>query len=139
VICRLGIIANAVYFGPQEEGLKYLQPFIGLKPILTRTQMVSWTNITSSSYFGFDKGACVKGQYVNPYTVGAKQTDVATLSSFTNDLLNFQIQNPDVSVNFVTHRFPNQAVLAVPDFATAYPNRDLQTHLYAPRLLPKLI
>lgn len=106
-----------------------MKPFTNLGPALQDSKMVSWNNITNAMYFGLGTGACAKGTYTNPYTLGAKQTDVTTLASFTTDLFNFQLQNPSISVLFVTHRFPTQAVLAVPDDATAYPNRVLQAHL----------
>jgi hypothetical protein len=123
------MIVNANYFGPQADGLKYLQPFIDLKPVLTSIQMVPWTKVTSSSYFGLDTTACVPGQYVNAYTVGANKTDPATLTTFTNEMLNFANENPGVFPAFTVHRFPTQAVLAIPDDATAYPHRQLKLHL----------
>jgi hypothetical protein len=123
------MIVNANYFGNQTEGLKYLQPFIDIKPVLSNVQMVPWTNVINSSYFGLDGGACNYGQYVNAYTLGAKQTNVTTLSNFLRSYLNYALQNPTVRPSFVIHRWPQQAVLAVPDDETAYPYRDLKMHL----------
>ena len=124
-----GFIINANYFGPQDEGLKYLQPFIDLKPVQQQIQMVAWKDIDSTGYFGMDAGACNKGQYVNAYSVGLKQTDVPTLLSFFGDLSQRNQQYPNIRTSFVIHRWPQQKVLAVNDDDTAYPYREIKAHV----------
>ena len=125
---QLGFIVNANYFGPQEEGLKYLQPFIDLKPVIQSAKMVNWTGVWADAYFGLDATGCAKRNYVNAYSEGLIQTDPSALQSFFTDLSAFSVAHPDIHANFVIHRFPTQAVLAVPDDATAYPYRDIKMH-----------
>jgi len=129
-LLQSGFIVNANYFGPQEEGLSYLQPFIDLKPVIQSVKMVNWTGVFADAYFGLDTTGCVKGQYVNAYTEALKQTDVDTLESFFADLSDFSATNfPSIRASLVIHRFPTQAVLAVPDNDTVYPYRDIKMHV----------
>jgi fumiquinazoline A oxidase len=92
--------------------------------------MLPWTEIIPKAYFGLDGGACAERRYVNAYTTGLKQTDVATMESWIADLHAFSSKYLDIRNNFVIHRWPQQAVLAVPDDETTYPYRDLKIHMY---------
>lgn len=92
--------------------------------------MVQWPEVIPKAYFGLDGGACADRRYINAYTTGLKQTDVATLETFLADLLAFSSRYLDIRNNFVIHRWPQQAVLAVQDGATVYPYRDLKMHMY---------
>lgn len=121
---------NANYFGPQDEGLSYLSPFIALNPVQSSIAMVPWTEVISTSYFGFDSRACAPGQHVNVYSMGLKQTEVSTFETFLANLLDFSNQQQDIHAVFVIHRWPTQAVLEVPDRETAYPHRQLKMHVY---------
>ncbi|KAI9879288.1 MAG: hypothetical protein M1830_009018 [Pleopsidium flavum] len=128
-IGELVFVINANFYGPKEEGLSYLRPFFALNPIRSSIEMVPWSEVISTSYFGFDSTACVDGQYVNAYSIGLKCTEVSTFESFFAELSDFSRQHPNIHSNLVIHRFPTQAVLAVPDSETAYPHRQLKMHV----------
>jgi hypothetical protein len=127
---------NANYFGPVDEGMRYLDPFIALGPSETEILTVPWNRVTSTSYFRLDEKACKKGQYINMYSIGRNRTDVSIYESFFDDLTDFYSENPDILTFFVIHRFPTQAVLAVPDEETAYPHRHLKMHMYVSSIYP---
>ena len=119
-----------------ERGRSYLQPFFDLNPIRSNVTMVAWNRISNALYFGAPSTACLENLYLNVAGQGLRQTDVATYESFLADFTNFYRQHPEIRGSFVSQRFPNQAVLRVPDDETAYPYRDIKTHLYVPPSTP---
>lgn len=92
--------------------------------------MVPWNKLYAALFYGTDVTSCLNNQHVNSGGQGLRQTDVATYESFFADLTDFYRQNPEIGGAFIASRFPNQAVLAIPDEETAYPYRDIKTHLY---------
>ena len=92
--------------------------------------MVPWNKLYASLFFGADVSSCLDNQHLNAGGQGLKQTDVATFESFFADLTDFYRQHPQITGAWVSSRFPNQAVMAVPDDETAYAYRDIKTHLY---------
>ncbi len=113
--------------------MPYIQPFLELAPIKTNLTMVPWNKLYAALIFGEDATACEENQYLNSAGQGLKQTDVATWETFFGAMTDFLRQYKEISGSLVATRFPNQAVLAVPDEETAYPNRDIKTHLYVTR------
>ena len=124
------IIFNAVYAGPQKAGIPLIQPILNLHPTVQNISMIPWKDVTAQSLFNGDPLACTKGGLHNLYGMGLKTFDVATFKKFTADFTNFFYKFPGArnSFFFLEH-FPTQAVLAVPDDATAYPHRDISSHL----------
>ena len=92
--------------------------------------MQPWNKLYAALFFGVDSTACKDNQYLSAAGQGLKQTDVAAYETFFGDMTNFLRQHKEIAGSFVATRFPNQAVLAVPDDETAYPYRDIKTHLY---------
>ena len=110
--------------------MPYLQPFFDLKPQVTNITMVPWNLLYASLFFGTDSTSCEDNLHLNSAGQGLRQTDVATWETFFADLTDFLRRHPEIDGSCVASRFPNQAVLAVPDEDTAYPYRDIKTHLY---------
>ena len=129
-ICQSSIILNFVYYGPQDEAMPYIQPFLELEPTTINMTMVPWNELYAALFFGADASACEDRQYLNSAGQGLRQTDVATWEVFFGAMTDFLRQYKEITGAFVASRFPNQAVLAVPDEETAYPYRDIKTHLY---------
>jgi hypothetical protein len=62
--------------------------------------------------------------------MGVKTLDEATFKKFTADFTSFFYQFPVARGSlFFLEFFPTQAVMAVPDDATAYPHRDITGQL----------
>ncbi|KAH8799826.1 hypothetical protein F5884DRAFT_848014 [Xylogone sp. PMI_703] len=128
-IDQLLMVVNAQYFGPPEEGLAFLQPLYDIGPFMTSNLVVPWNELISKSFFGLDSTACQTGQYINMYSIGLKETEATTFESYFNSLWEFSRQHPDIHSVFVTHRFPTQAVQAIPDGETAFPHRQVKMHV----------
>lgn len=110
--------------------MPYLEPFFELNPLRTNITMVPWNRLYAALFFAAPSTACLENQYLNIAGQGLRQTDVSTYESFFADVATFYRQHPEINGTFVASRFPNQAVLAVPDEETAYPYRDIKMHLY---------
>ena len=110
--------------------MPYLQPFLNLKTLQVNISMVPWNKLYTAVFFGTDVTSCLSNHHLNSAGQGLKQTDVATFESFFTDFTDFYRQHLEINGAFVATRYPNQAVLAVPDEETAYPYRDIKTHLY---------
>ncbi|KAL9639040.1 MAG: hypothetical protein Q9164_001175 [Protoblastenia rupestris] len=120
----------------REKALPYLEPFFKLEPTRTNITMVPWNKLYATLFFAVDSTACKKNQYLSAAGQGLRRTDVATFETFFGDMTRFLRRHKEIRGSFVATRFPNQAVLAVPDEETAYPYRDIKTHL---RALDKLV
>ncbi|KAI9872699.1 MAG: hypothetical protein M1830_001294, partial [Pleopsidium flavum] len=126
---------NAVYAGPQAEGLAYLAPFFANNPLLTNVSMVPYSGLNRATFFGHgDSGVCqgagAENLPLNLYGLGLKQTDPATFSAYYAQLADFYRANPPLqAIMTLIQRFGTQAVLAVPDNSTSYGNRAISTHL----------
>ena len=120
---------NAQYFGSAEEGLAYLEPFHNAGPVMANQLTVPWNKLIQTSFFGLDSTACQTDQYINMYSIGLKHAHSSTFVSYFNDIDDFSRRNPDIHSVFVVHRFPTQAVQAVPDETTAYPHREVKMHV----------
>jgi fumiquinazoline A oxidase len=124
------VLINANYYGPEDEAREYLQPFFSLNLLQSELLVVPWTRVFETSYFGInDTKACGRLQHVNMYSIGATETSPATLSAAVAELELFSRSNKDITSTFMIHRFPTQAVLAVPDDASAYPHRHIKMHM----------
>ena len=110
--------------------MPYIQPFLNLGPTVTNMTMVPWNKLYAALFFGADGTACEDNQYLSSAGQGLRRTDVATWETFFGAMTDFLRQYKEITGAFVASRFPNQAVLAVPDEETAYPYRDIKTHLY---------
>lgn len=124
------IILNAVYIGPKDEGLALIKPFLDLKPVVQNITTVPWNRIVTTAGFRFDSGVCIKGGIHSMFSLGLKNIDVATHLSVFDKMVQFYEDVPAARASALTVEFlPIQAVVAVPDSATAYPWRDLQAHM----------
>lgn len=54
------ILANWVYIGPKEEGLRVIAPVMALKPSSANIKVVPWSDLIATAGGGFDTGLCQK-------------------------------------------------------------------------------
>lgn len=119
------ILANWVYIGPKEEGLKVIAPVTALKALSVNIQEVPWSDEIATAGGDFDAGNCQKNLSRNAYTANLRKLSSSTFQATFEKMGQFFDQYPDArSSGILLETFPNQAMVAVPDNATAYPWRD---------------
>lgn len=124
------IILNAVYVGPQSEGEKVIKPFLDLNPLVQNISVVPWNRLSDVATFGIANYACHKGILESIYSLALKNIDPATFASVFELLTKFYLENPPArGSNFFYEVLSNEAVLAVPNDATAYPYRDTRAQM----------
>ena len=124
------ILLNAVYPGPKDQFLQLIKPFTDLKPAVQRIHTLPWNRLLLDSGFGLVSAVCVKEQKHSMYSVGAKTLSSPTyISAFNRYAALFQQYPETIGSTLEIEFFPNQAVLATPDSATAYPWRDIKAQL----------
>lgn len=123
-------ILSAVYIGPQSEGLKLIKPFLDIKPLAQNISVLPWNHLLGAASFGSDQQTCQKGGTHSIYSVGLKQFNIDTFTSIFKELSDFYMTHPAATGSTIgIEYFPNQAVLAVPNEATAYPWRSIQIQM----------
>ena len=119
------ILANWVYIGPKEEGLQVIAPVIALKPPSANIQEVPWSDLIATAGGGFDTGLCQKNLSRNFYSTNLRNLSASTFQATFDKMNTFFETYPDARATSIDlETFPNQAMAAVPDDATAYPWRD---------------
>jgi hypothetical protein len=125
------ILVNAVYTGPRDKGESYLQPLLQTSPLRQNLTMVPWALVNEQSFFGLEAPGfkCPKGTTHNVYGSAVYTLDVPTFQTFSENY-DTLIRSKDMAgtVYFI-ELFPKQAVEMVPRDATAYPWRNITTHL----------
>jgi len=114
-----------MYVGPKEEGFQAIAPVMALKPPSANIQEVPWSQEIATAGGGFDTGLCQKNVSRNFYSANLRNLSGSTFQATFEKMDNFFKAYPDArgtSIDLET--FPNQAMAAVPDDATAYPFRD---------------
>ncbi|PVH94492.1 FAD-binding domain-containing protein [Periconia macrospinosa] len=125
------ILLSVVYVGPLETGKTYLKPLLeSITPTLQNVTSIPWDQVSSQSFFASASSSCVKGINRNVYGAGVRNFDVPTFDNFFAKIGDFYQRYPGAAGTvFFIERFATQGVQAVPDDATAYPHRDINTHL----------
>ncbi|KAF4627992.1 hypothetical protein G7Y89_g10162 [Cudoniella acicularis] len=119
------ISATWAYLGPEDEGLKAFAPIFALNPIVTGVQTFPWNKVIEGVAGGADAFNCLNGAEHSVYDVNGRKISGDTYKMVFDKLSVFYEQNPDGRESLVQiDLFPNQAMLATPDDATAYPWRD---------------
>lgn len=127
---RSTITINFIYYSPEAEAQQYLQPFYDLHPTRANFTVVPWNLLYTTLYFGADSIACKDNNRLFNGGAAATHIDVDAFTEYTTRFTGFWRQNPGVKPAVVFSRLPNRAVRAVPDEETAYPYRDISTHIY---------
>ena len=129
-VLKAQIVANWVYIGPKEEGLKVLAPVLALKPAASNIQVVPWNKLVATAAGGADALICPKNVSHNTYWTTLRNLSGSSFQSSFEKLDIFYKTYPDgrgTTINLET--FPNQATLAFGDDYSAYPWRDALGHM----------
>jgi hypothetical protein len=119
------ILANWVYIGPKEEGLRVIAPVMALNPTVANIQVVPWSKLIATVGGGFDTGLCQKNLSRNFYSVNLRNLSASTYQATFDKMAKFFETYPNARGTAIDlETFPSQAMAAVPDDATAYPWRD---------------
>ncbi|RAK71698.1 FAD-binding oxidoreductase [Aspergillus fijiensis CBS 313.89] len=130
------ILLNAVYPGPEQEGLDLLAPFLNLTYLERNISMITWDAVDADAGFGLAKAFCVNGEKHDMWSLGVRTIDAATHIAYFNQLAQFWSDYPAASGStWQVEYFPVQAVTAVADASTAYPHREIRAHEYFLNLL----
>ncbi|KAJ4303141.1 hypothetical protein N0V90_002033 [Kalmusia sp. IMI 367209] len=124
------LMASLVYAGPEETGLEAMAPILDLGPfIFKNVSELAWNQVSTGSMFQIDAGICANSQIFDIYGFNLKTFDAPTMSSSLQKMADFYDEQPNARGSaIVLETWPNEAVIAVPDDATAYPWRDATTY-----------
>ncbi|KAI0382490.1 FAD-binding domain-containing protein [Hypomontagnella monticulosa] len=133
------ILVSFVYFGPETEAHRVIAPFLNLKPPVLRTNSVPYSQFHRTIFFGSEAQICVPGRISDVFSVNVRKVSAETLKSTFDKLDAFLKANPDGRESHaILETFPNQAVISVPDEATAYPWRDSKGNFFLNMSWPDL-
>lgn len=108
-----------------------MKPFSDLNPLAKNISIIHWNRVSDSASFGSIAAACQKGKLMSIYSLGIKTFDEVTFDSVSEKLSRFYDAIPAARGSAIGMEFfANQAVLAVPDDATANSWRDIQAQMY---------
>lgn len=102
-----------------------MAPVLALEPSVANIQVVPWNKLVSTAAGGADTAICQKNLSHNTYWANLRNLSASTFQATFDRMGRFFETYPEArrtSINLET--FPNQAMAAVPDDATAYPWRD---------------
>jgi hypothetical protein len=125
-----------VYFGPQSAAQPYLDALNSFSPVLTDLNYVTWPELGPSQFFGDDPSECADNQYINFYSIGLGQTDVATFEEFFGEFIAFCEANEAYDGTWTTQRYGIQNTISASRGETLYPWRDIKMQVYDLTLSP---
>ncbi|KAK7707677.1 hypothetical protein SLS63_013705 [Diaporthe eres] len=124
------LVANWVYFGPEAEARKVLAPILNLQPVALSVNFVPWNQLANTFLLGTDPQSCPGNRSENIYGINMRAMSASTYKAAVEKMSQFYVDHADGRQAMLSlEMFPNQAALAVPDDATAYPWRDTVAHL----------
>ncbi|KAG8158429.1 hypothetical protein KVR01_011551 [Diaporthe batatas] len=125
------LMINWVYMGPESEGRVAMQPLLKLQQPQSLVRMVPWSKISASQGFGMlDVAFCQGAANRSVYGVNVRQLHSATYHSVFQKMRNFYREYPEARGSALAlETWPNQAAMAVPTEATAYPWRDAKGNI----------
>ena len=125
--------------GPLNEGIALIQPLIDLGPFDQNITMIPWKDIETSSKFGIDAVACIKGNFHSVWGLNLYQIDVPTLIAAINYMDVVYAQNADFRFAFLAiDMYAPQVTQSISDDSTAYPYRSAIARLYVKFLFCRL-
>lgn len=126
MILQPEILANWVYTGPEEEGLKLMEPVFALNPIRSESTVVPWSKLVTTAGFGADSLWCAPS--IEPRTqlsTNTKLLNADTMRTMFEKMTNFYNEVPEARGSTIELEiFNSDAMKAIPDDSTAYPWRD---------------
>ncbi|ORY71071.1 uncharacterized protein BCR38DRAFT_415855 [Pseudomassariella vexata] len=126
------LLANWVWIGPEREGRAFMEQFLALGPAsVDNYEYVPWNRLLGTSVSGFGAGGnCIGDQYRNTYSSNLKTVSAASMQRTFTRLQKWYVDHPNArNTGTNLEVFPNDAVAAVSDDATAYPWRDTKAYM----------
>lgn len=124
------LMMSAIYIGPEDKGMLYIQPFIDQNPLRQSVSMLPWNRLIKDNRFGVDAFACIKGGNHSVMGMNLYKFDTATYVGLVDKFDSLYSQNPSLIASLLVFElFPNTVTRSVPDEATAYPYRDALGYL----------
>jgi hypothetical protein len=119
------ILANWVYAGPEKEARKAMAPIFNLDPPTAAVSVVPWKDLVTTAGFNLDPVFCEANAIRSIYTTNVRKLSAKTYQTAFDKISRFFDDHPaGRGSSLELEIFPNQATVAVPDDATAYPWRD---------------
>lgn len=119
-------MANWIYLGTEEAGRKALAPILDLNPPILNITQPTWKEMYYTGGFGFDLEVCIANVTRNLYTNVLRKLSASTFDAAFAKIEKLYKEYPSAangsSIEFEI--FPNQAMSAISNDATAYPYRD---------------
>jgi len=124
-------MSNWTYFGPEHQARALLAPLLALNPPVVAIDRVPWNKILATAAFGIDAQLSTNGFIRSIYSANLRTGISASAFQACFDKTSaFYETHPAGRVSAVLlETFPNQAMMARGDDATAYPWRDAQANL----------
>ncbi|RYP44388.1 hypothetical protein DL768_009154 [Monosporascus sp. mg162] len=119
------VIGTFVYSGPEAEARRVLAPFFDLNPPVVRSSVVPYSEVPFTVLFGLVAMMSQPGGIHDIFSANVLRFSVESLNTAFDKYDAFYKAHPDGRNSVaVLESFANQAVVAVPHDATAYPWRE---------------
>ncbi|KAH9985836.1 FAD-binding domain-containing protein [Xylariaceae sp. FL0662B] len=119
------VTASWAYLGPEDEGRKIFKAMFDLDPIIGAVQVYPYNKVIKSVAGGADAHLCLGGAIHDIYTINARNLSSMAYKTVFEEVSAFFIRHPTSQASTIQIAIhPNNAALATPDDATAYPWRD---------------
>lgn len=125
-----------MFYGPEEEGLAAIAPFLAIPNIKSNISVVPWNVLPSVTGFGTESATCVKNLRLEFYGQSLRIVNADTFGTIFNQLGDLYTQNLGANPAWTVQRFSNAGSLLTSDNETAYPYRNLQAHVCVPCSAP---
>ncbi|KAF2852097.1 FAD-binding domain-containing protein [Plenodomus tracheiphilus IPT5] len=124
------ILVSLVYAGPEDTGLEAMAPILDLGPFeFKNVSVLAYNTVGPNSMFQNNAAFCGASQIFDVFGFNLKLFNPATMSSTLQKISDFFDEQPSARGSAILlESWSNQATVAVPDDATAYPWRDATTY-----------
>uniref|UniRef100_A0A8H7TQE8 FAD-binding PCMH-type domain-containing protein n=1 Tax=Bionectria ochroleuca TaxID=29856 RepID=A0A8H7TQE8_BIOOC len=120
------ILANWVYTGPREQGMRLIDPIFRLNPVRSEIKMVAWKDLVGTAGFGIDGLYCQPSNtQFTQISTNVRRLDAKTFKTMFEKMNNFYRRVPAARASSIELEiFNTDAAKRVPRDETAYPWRD---------------
>jgi hypothetical protein len=123
------LASNWVYFGPEAEARKLLEPILALQPPVVVAKAVPWNLLANTFLQGTDPANCPRGKNQSIFGLNMRRMSPSTYQNVVEKMAKFYQDHPEGRKSLVSlETFPNYATKAVARDSTAYPWRDTVAH-----------
>ncbi|KAH7094595.1 hypothetical protein FB567DRAFT_600210 [Paraphoma chrysanthemicola] len=126
------LLLNAIFSGPSEVGMRWLQPFLELEPFAQNISTISWSSLLDVASFGTDSRACTTGRSHSVWSGNLYTLDTSALGR-AFDYYDSQVLAGDGNLDDsgLTLRMNGmRGITAVSDEDTAYAHRSARALFY---------